>query len=267
MTARTTGFITRSQMKMRSPKSVSHRISPDDGGCAVHYGGGGPNPAPNTLEAAVKVWLGWQKYHMDGNGWADIAYTAGYTQTGHVLAGRGLGVRTAANGSNFGNENYYAFVWVGGGSAQPTRKALDALEWCILNARDKGKAGKRVRSHNDFTQTGCPGKTLDSVAQSLDNKAIYLPNGSVVVPAPSFPLPAGHWYGQDDGTKNSHSGARVADQPNVKRIQGKVKVQQDGKFGPKTHAAVVAWQKKNIKLLSDRKANGKVGKITWNAMF
>jgi hypothetical protein len=267
MTAKITAFVSREQMKMRPPKKVSHNISPEDGGVAVHYGGGDPNPAPSSLDAAVKIWLGWQKYHMDTHGWNDIAYSFGFTDSGHVLAGRGLGVRTGGQGSNYGNDNYYAAVWVGGGSAKPTQKAYDALEWTILHARNKGRAGKRVRPHNDFTSTSCPGKYLNDKAEALDNKAIYLPNGGVVVPAPGFPLPKGHWYGQDDNTPNSHSGKQTKDQPSIKRIQAKVKVAQDGKFGPKTHAAVVAWQKANLKLLSDKKTNGKVGKVTWDAMF
>lgn len=48
----------------------------------------------------------------------------------------------------------------------------------------------------------------------------------------------------------------------VKQIQCVVGVKQDGSFGPKTQAAVMVWQRQH-----GLKADGKVGPITWTAMF
>ena len=76
-----------------------------------------------------------------------------------------------------------------------------------------------------------------------------------------FPLAPGHWYGVDDRTPRSHSGARVADRAQVKRIQAKVGATTDGRIGPRTAAAIAQWQRKN-KLTAD----SKVGKITWTKM-
>lgn len=76
-----------------------------------------------------------------------------------------------------------------------------------------------------------------------------------------FPLAPGHFYGTDDHTVRSHSGARVADRAQIKRIQAKVGVTADGLFGARTASAVAQWQRKN-KLTAD----SKVGKITWAAM-
>jgi peptidoglycan hydrolase-like protein with peptidoglycan-binding domain len=202
MTAQITKFYSRAELGMRSPRSVSFNITPEQGGVAVHYGGGGPNPPPQTFAAAASIWLGWQRHHMDGNGWADIAYTAGYDQLGNVYAGRGLGVRTAAQGSNQGNDDYYAFVWIGGGGALPSAAALNALEWLIKYAREKGRAGQRVRPHHDFTSTACPGTFLGATAVLLDGKPI---NDVPAAPAPK---------------------------PKPKPTPGKL--DEDGRFGPAT---------------------------------
>jgi hypothetical protein len=172
LTPRINKFYSRAELGMRAPKSVSHNITPEQGGCAVHYGGGGPNPAPTTFEKAKSIWLGWQNYHMDGQGWNDIAYTLGITQQGDVFAGRGAGVRTAAQGSDEGNDDYYAIVWIGGGDAVPSEDAKCAYLWAIKYLREKGNAGNRVRPHHDFTSTTCAGKYLSPFADSLDGKAI-----------------------------------------------------------------------------------------------
>lgn len=83
-----------------------------------------------------------------------------------------------------------------------------------------------------------------------------------------FPLPRGHYYGVDNGKPESHSGksTRGADDWWVKQIQKKVGVRADGDFGPDTEKAVIKWQKKNLKYIADKKANGKIGPNTWAAM-
>src|SRR4249919_716858 len=145
MTATIAGYRSRAQLKMRPPKSVSKNINPKQGGSAVHYGGSTPNPAPTDHVKCESTWRSWQNYHMDNNGWADIAYTAGYCNHGYVLAGRGYGVRTAANGTNDANYKFYAFCWIGGGNAAVSTQAKNALEWLVVDARAHGSAGMAVK--------------------------------------------------------------------------------------------------------------------------
>lgn len=281
MTAQISGFRTRAQLNLRKPRSVSYNITPQDGGCAVHYGGPTPNPAPKDHTTCEAVWRAWQNYHMDSNGWVDIAYTAGYCNHGYVLAGRGYGVRTAANGTNSANNDYYAFVWVGGGNAIPSQAALDALEWLILDARANGKAGKDVYPHKHFFGTECPGDFLTKEAAKLNAGIPAQPKPTTSTPSkpkpkpqtpvgspPRFPLPSGHVFGPRSGPGWQHSGyAAYSDSLNLKVWQAQMvrrgwKITVDGKYGDQT--ANVAYQfQKEKGLVADRL----IGIATWNAAW
>lgn len=171
MPAQIQDFNTRSELGMRNPRSVSYNIDPSNGGAAAHWGGPRQNLIPNDHSRCVKIWLGWQRYHMDNHGWVDLAYTGGYCNCGIALAGRGHGVRTAANGTNAGNGSYHAYVWIGGQGERPNKRAFDALDWWVLEGRKHG-AGQAVRPHRYFTGTGCPGFDIINYVPTIHNKAI-----------------------------------------------------------------------------------------------
>lgn len=169
MAPRIAGFRSRADIGLRPPRRVSYNISPERGGCAPHWGG----PAPRIRNHAdcEQTWRNYQNYHMDTKGWTDVAYTAAYCQHGYALAGRGLGVRTAAQGTNDGNQRFHAFVWLGGEGMTPTGEALDALEWLIVNARNHG-TGMRVIPHQAFTGSSCPGPDIIRHVEPLDGQPI-----------------------------------------------------------------------------------------------
>lgn len=169
MSARIAGFISRAAAGLRAPRSVSRNINPAAGGVAFHYGGPAQNLS-NHSDCIIR-WRNWQIFHMN-KGWSDIAYTGGVCQHGYAFAGRGAGVRTAANGTNDGNNRFYAICWLGGEGEQPTRAALDAYDWWVQELRDKGKAGREVRAHRYFKSTGCPGNYLVAHAAVLHNADI-----------------------------------------------------------------------------------------------
>lgn len=186
MTAQIKGFITRADAELRKPNSVSRNITPSSGGVAGHYGGPSqPAAEPGTDHAkCITTWRNWQTYHMQTKGWADIAYTGGFCNHGYAFAGRGAGVRTAANGTNTGNQTFYAVTWIGGEGQTPTKAAFDAFEWWVNELRTKGSAGTAVKSHNYFKPTGCPGNPVRHHCTYLDGKQIQTPAS----PAPFTPI-------------------------------------------------------------------------------
>jgi hypothetical protein len=149
----------------------------------VHWGG--PRQSLGSHEQCERIWRNWQNYHMDTHGWVDIAYTTAFCNHGYALAGRGYGTRTAANGTNTGNQNYYAFVWIGGEGNVATPEAVAALEWLIRDARQNG-AGTEVRHHGYFTGSACPGPFFRTESARLHNKTIT--GGGTVTPPPVTPV-------------------------------------------------------------------------------
>lgn len=175
MTAQIVNLVSRAEAGLRKPRSASTDIAPSRGGVALHYGG--PKQRINTHADCVKTWRGWQDYHMDHHGWSDIAYTFGVCDHGYLLAGRGIGVRTAANGTDAGNDAFYAICWIGGEGQTPTKAALDAIEYGIHLLRSAGSgngAGTAVRPHQWFKGTACPGGALVAAARLLHNTPIVL---------------------------------------------------------------------------------------------
>lgn len=62
------------------------------------------------------------------------------------------------------------------------------------------------------------------------------------------------------GTRNLFEGSRGQD---VRFVQRKVGVTDDGVFGPKTKAAVLLWEKKKKYQFPKLLVDGKVGRLTW----
>jgi hypothetical protein len=269
MGAQIAGFVTRDEAGLRPPRSVSYNVDPDRGGVAVHYGGNGGPPADHGN--CIKRWRAWQNFHMDSRGWVDIAYNFGYCNHGYVFAGRGYGVRSAAQGTNDGNQRYLAAVWIGGGNAAPSQAALDALEWIISQVRKHG-GGDDVRPHRSFHSTSCPGNYLAKFAVSLSGKTIGSttskpkPKSKTTAKAPVFPLPRGWYFGPKSGPRESVSGY-YSHRSNLKRWQQQMRnrgwrIGVDGLYGPETADIVKAFQKE--KRLG---VDGLIGPKTWAAAW
>ena len=219
------GFVTREQAGLRRARSVSRNITPERGGVVGHWGGPSQRGAGvgHSHAMCIATWKMWQRVHMDDNGWVDLAYTMGVCNHGFAFAGRGVGVRTAAQGS--GNQNHYAVVWIGGSGQKPTQLALNAFDWC-LNTLRKAGAGRRVRSHQDFMSTTCAGRDITRHVRSRDN--------SNVPSAPSGPRTLRL---EDPFMRGNDVRAWQQDLNRWSDRVGETKITVDGFFGPQTAAS------------------------------
>lgn len=150
-----TTFESRATVGLAPPKSAPRIPGPVESATA-HYNGPEvkiPASAPHTR--CREFWVSVQHYHMETKGWHDVAYSVAVCQHGIVMAGRGKGVRTAANGTNHGNNVSYAIFFLVGGDEQPTDDAYRA-------ARDAATAlgVTPIVPHSKWKATGCPGSPV-----------------------------------------------------------------------------------------------------------
>lgn len=223
MTGHIEGFVSRSDAGLVKPTSVSKRFTPELGGVVLHYGGGAQSAAKENADHSqcISTWRSWQKYHMSKN-WVDIAYTGGFCNHGYAFAGRGKGVRTAANGTNESNKNYYGIVWIGGEGQTPTQEAFRAAMWWVDRLRSDGDAGDAVKPHSWVKSTGCPGPALTDKASQWDDEVL-----------------------KDDDTKpeNEQKPEPTPTTNIVRKIQKALDVVSDGKWGPKTDARALRMRR------------------------
>jgi hypothetical protein len=150
-------LITRAAWGARPPKSTGNLISAHPLGVAVHYSAANLGSSPDSL-CDDKV-RGIQNYHMDHNGWADIAYSFLACPHGNLFEGRGTGKGSAANGTTQANLDYYAVCALGGPADKPSLEMLSAIGLGIGRCRKAGAALK-VIGHRDLFPTACPGTAL-----------------------------------------------------------------------------------------------------------
>ncbi|MDB1089067.1 LysM peptidoglycan-binding domain-containing protein [Streptomyces sp. ACA25] len=164
-------FVTRSQWGARAPRNRNRNITPGNGGVTIHHLGGSRVARSSHADCAGHV-RGVQNFHMDTNGWADIAYSHLTCIHGYVFQGRGEGHRTAANGTDTGNQNWYAVCGLTGGSSTNydtiTNQLIDAFHLAITRLRNQGGAANRINGHRNHIATACPG-----------NLYTYVQNGSM----------------------------------------------------------------------------------------
>ena len=156
-----------------------------------------------------------QAYHMDANGWDDIAYNFAVDRFGTIWEARAGGVdRAIIGGHAFGFNTASTGVVVLGdyGSAAPTSASVQAVEellaWKLalhhtpttgtvtyrsLANTHFGPAGtpvevQRISGHRDVRQTGCPGTSLYSRLGSIrSNVEAITPSAQSQVPASMIP--------------------------------------------------------------------------------
>lgn len=269
----TTPLVTRAEWGARPPKAaLPTNITPQ--GITVHYGGGSVWKGTIGDHArCASVVRAWQAYHQDGNGWLDLAYTSIVCPHGYRFEGRGPGHRTAANGTNDGNQRSYAVCYLGGDGDPLTDVAKEAF------FDEAARLGQPLRwGHREWLSTGCPGSIVWAWRQ-----AGFPASNAAPVPGPGpTPPPTAHHHdtplvkfaaqtpgGGIHGAVRRPNGVWVW-QTNYSQVfwevldiqthmanQG-VAIAKDGIGGPDTLAKLRAYQRANG--LTD---DGVVGPNTW----
>lgn len=146
---------------------------------------------------------------MDTRDWSDIGYNMLVRgSNGTVYEGRGLDVlgahATDHNTSGIG-------VCITGDDG---RILTPAVKRAVRELYDQAcaRAGRRLamRVHRDVGQTACPGDDITAwVRKGMPVDGSPRPPSTRPAPGPDveFPLPVGYWFGIDDGTDRSVSGA------------------------------------------------------------
>ena len=101
---------------------------------------------------------GIQNFHMDGQGWSDIAYNFVICPHNYIFEGRGINVINGANGTNEGNRTAHAVMWLSGENNPFTDGEKEAFRFCVTYVSDRSNAPDgRAIGHRDHKSTACPG--------------------------------------------------------------------------------------------------------------
>ena len=175
-------FISRSDWGAREPRATTQIDSTAN--IVIHYEG---NESAGDVNAVQAI----QNYHMDRNGWNDIAYSFLINQNGDIYEGRGWGLRSAANGSVATNRDRYAICFLIGADTPPSELALQAARDLISMARGAVENPRDITGHRDHIATSCPGQPLYDLIQTgafePDFGQVFINDVPVVenVPAPN----------------------------------------------------------------------------------
>lgn len=153
-------LITRKAWGARRPTSTTPLPVKDAKGVALHYSASHAPASHSACAASVRAI---QNMHMDDNDWNDVAYSHIFCIHGYAFQCRGIGKRTAANGSNKGNNEYYA-ICVLGTDNKDRADITPKLRWSLTRGfywyDTHIPGGARFRPHSDFFATACPGDEL-----------------------------------------------------------------------------------------------------------
>lgn len=159
------------------------------------------------------------------------------------------------------------------------RPEMSAGDWETLVERctdlEEQWGSLRYYKHSDWKNTACPGRYGSRIQELVDaiNAEHSRRKGGKAKPSPKpspkpkpkrrpFPLPKGHWFGVESRDNRNHSGYWTADRPHIRVLQAALGVAVDGIYGPRTRAAVVAYQKRH-----GLRVDGGAGAEVWGHLF
>ncbi|MBI5242024.1 MAG: N-acetylmuramoyl-L-alanine amidase [Elusimicrobia bacterium] len=148
-----------------APRGSQSRMSPSR--VTVHHTDGHPR---TELAASIEEMRGYQSYHMNGHGWADIGYHFVVDGAGRVFEGRHADVLGAhAEGANLNNIGIavmgdYNKVQLNGAQKDMLRHLISFL--AIKYQTDPRQNGF-IQGHMHFNNTDCPGAHIAAYLSEL----------------------------------------------------------------------------------------------------
>jgi hypothetical protein len=164
-------YLTRAHWGARPPiktKPIGHNLK----GVVIHYAGFNIDIDRDPAQIAESI----QKQHMVGRGWWDIAYSEMVALDGTVVEGRGLLVRSGANGTNSANKDFLAICLLLGPDQTPTPEMIQSVKERIKVIRHFQPNATSIVGHRDCKATDCPG----------DNAYALVRNGSFQPDSPDI---------------------------------------------------------------------------------
>jgi hypothetical protein len=154
-------FVTRQQWGAQEPRRHPQGLrQPGQRGLAVHHSGSKHERRSEHSDCAGVV-RAIQRFHQDARQWSDVAYSWLACQHGFLFEGRGVGIRTAAQGTNSGNDAWHAVCWLGDGQDFTlTPGNVDPLQAAVSLTRSWNARATLVWPHLRFHSTTCPGGAL-----------------------------------------------------------------------------------------------------------
>lgn len=201
------------------------------------------------------------RYHVNTNGWSRMGYSFVIKKDGTIQWAANPNVVTPHVGKH--NKYSIGICLVGDfRSEQPTSEQRNSLYGLIKVLKEQLPSIKYIKGHSEFggyEWKECPCINMDEVRQCYAGYTVQ----SNPDPAPS-PQPAPKTAGDGEAIVPypGHFIKRGSREKDVERIQRAVGVTPDGVFGPKTEAAVKAYQSRHGLVV-----DGIVGPQTWNTMF
>ena len=110
---------------------------------------------------------GWQNWHMDGQGWGDIAYHVLIGIDGTVYQGRDPAYE-GDTGTTYDTTGHFLVVVEGNfDHEQPTRAQVESLASVLAAASEEyGVSPSTISGHRDHAATTCPGTHLHAMINS-----------------------------------------------------------------------------------------------------
>lgn len=211
------------------------------------------SPNHNTKGTTLQLHKNMRNYHVNTNGWQDIAQHISIGKDGKVVLGRNINTMPASASGYNGSASSHPFMFETIGNFDRGHDRLQGKQLETVLAITKYlhvTKGKKLKFHNEMTNVkSCPGSGIDK-AQFVKQVESYKGGKAETPSAPSG----------SSGKDNTGSGGKgrnylqVGDKGSeVKSMQNRLikagyklpKFGADGHFGEESRLAVVALQKNN----------------------